>query len=132
MKILYPFILLTLLFAPAITVDVIDKTAELIRKADIHELAKSFATAIDITVLDDENIYSNSQAEQLLNNFFSKNQPHSMQILHRISSNSNYRYGVVMLTTTTGVYRIAFSLKKFEGEFKLTEIRIERKKQNNR
>lgn len=132
MKLLYPFMLLTLLFVPAITVDVIDKTAELIRKADIHELAQSFATTVDVAVLDDENVYSGSQAEQLLNSFFSKNQPRSVQILHRISSNPNYRYGVVMLTTTTGVYRVAFSLRKIEGEFKLTEIRIERKKQNNR
>ncbi|MGN6640745.1 MAG: DUF4783 domain-containing protein, partial [Mucilaginibacter sp.] len=101
MKLLYPFMLLTLLFAPAITVDVIDKTAELIRRADIHELAQNFAATVDLNILDDENVYSRNQAEQLLNSFFSKNQPRSVQILHRISSNSNYRYGVVMLTTST-------------------------------
>lgn len=120
------------LFVPVSTTDVIDKIAELIRKANTHELAQSFATTVDLTILDNENIYSSAQAEQLLNNFFSKDQPRSVQVLHRISSNSNYRYGVVMLTTTNGVYRIAFSLRKMEGQFKLTEIRIERKKQNNR
>jgi len=129
MKLLYLF--LPMLLSPFVftnAADPIEKTAELIRQADIHELAKSFASTIELNILDEENIYSNTQAELVLANFFSHNQPKSVKILHRITSNPNYRFAVLILTTDNGVYRISFSLKSNKGQFEMNELRIETEK----
>jgi Domain of unknown function (DUF4783) len=105
--------------------DPIDKTAELIKRGDIHELAKNFASTIELNIIGDENIYSSTQAELILTNFFKNNQPKSVKILHRISSNPNYHFAVLVLTTVNVVYRTSFSLKNINGQFELNELRIE-------
>jgi hypothetical protein len=129
MKLLYLFLLMLLLsFISASPADIIDKTAELIKQGDIHELAASFSSSIELTVLDEENVYSNTQAEQVLTDFFKRNPPKSVKIIHRIASNANYRFAVLMLSTSNGTYRTSFSLKNVKGRFELDEMRIELEK----
>lgn len=128
MKLLSLFLPMLLSFVFANVEDPIDKTAELIKRGDIHELAKSFASTIELSIIGDENIYSSAQAELILTNFFKNNQPKSVKILHRISSNPNYRFGVLVLTTANGVYRASFTLKNINGQFELNELRIETEK----
>jgi hypothetical protein len=129
MKLLYLFLLMLLLsFISANPADIIDKTAALIKQGDIHELAASFSSSIELTVLDEENVYSNTQAEQVLTDFFKRNPPKSVKIIHRIASNANYRFAVLMLSTSNGTYRTSFSLKNVKGRFELDEMRIELEK----
>jgi hypothetical protein len=125
MKLLYALLLLLTPFISHGEGDPIDKTAELIRSANIEELSKSFAPAIQVTIMDDENICSGAQAKILLGNFFKQNPPRSVKILHRIQSNPNYRFAVIILTTSNEVFRTSFSLKKTGDKFEMTEIRIE-------
>ena len=61
MKLLYLLLLmLPLSFLSAGQADIIDTTAELIKQGDMHELARSFSSMIELTVLDNENTYSNT------------------------------------------------------------------------
>lgn len=129
MKILYLFMLIvSLSFVSAGPPDIIDKTAELIKEGNIHELASSFSSSVELTVLDQENVYSNFQAESVLSNFLKRNQPKSVKILHRICSNANYRFAVLILATNNGSYRMSLSLKNVNGRFELNELRIETEK----
>jgi hypothetical protein len=131
MKLLCLFLLmLPLSFLSAGQADIIDTTADLIRQGDMHELARNFSSTIELTVLDNENTYSSIQAEQILTDFFKHTSPKSIKMLHRITSNPNYRFAVLMLTTTNGVYRTSFSLKSVKGRFELNELRIEAEKTN--
>ena len=71
MKHTYLPLLIVLLLLPAIAVtDPIDKVADLIKQGNIHELSKMFAENVEITIRDEENIYSKTQAELILNKFF--------------------------------------------------------------
>ncbi|MDB5153672.1 MAG: hypothetical protein JWR54_2423 [Mucilaginibacter sp.] len=129
MRLLYLILLiLPLSFVFAGPADIIDKTVELIKQGNANELAKSFSSTIELTVLDQENVYSNVQAEAILTNFFKNNQPKSVTILHRIASNPNYRFAVLILATNNGAYRISLSLKNVNGRFELNELRIETEK----
>jgi F420-0:gamma-glutamyl ligase len=128
MRLLGLFLPMLLSFVFANVEDPIDKTAELIKQGDIHELAKNFASTIELNIIGEENIYSSTQAELILTNFFKNNQPKSVKILHRISSNANYRFAVLILTTVNGVYRASFALKNINGQFELNELRIETEK----
>lgn len=129
MKLLYLFLLilpLSVVFAD--TADPIDKAAELIRQGNIHELAGTFASSVELAVMGEENVYSSAQAEQLLTDFFKHNQPRSVKVLHRITSNANYHFAVLLVATSNGVYRVSFSLKNTQGRFELNELRIEAEK----
>jgi len=131
MKLLCLFLLmLPLSFLSAGQADIIDTTAELIKQGDIHELARSFSSTIELNVLDDDNTYTNVQAELILVNFFKRTSPKSIKVLHRITSNPNYRFAVIILTTSNGVFRTSFSLKNVKGRFELNELRIEAEKTN--
>ena len=128
MKLLY---LSLLLFSPFVlqnTGDPIEKTAALLRNANISELSQYFALNIDLTIGGEENNYSNTQAKTILTNFFNENQPKTVKVLHRITSSDKFHYGVIIMTTANSTYRIAFSLKNNQGKFELTEMRIEPEK----
>lgn len=121
-------LLIPLVFVCANTGDPIDKIAGLIRKGDVQGLSKTFDASVELTIMDQENICSPQQAASLLANFFKQNPPRSVRVLHRISSNGNYRFAVIILNTENGIYRTSFSLKNSKGEFLLSELRIEPEK----
>jgi len=129
MKLFYLFIPFVLsFFTFAIPEDVIDRTAELLKDGNTRELAATFSPTIEVSITGDENVYSSAQAEQLLADFFRRCQPRSAKVLHRITSNANYRYAVIILNTTNGTYRTCVSLKNVNGKFEVNELRIEAEK----
>ena len=129
MKLIYlpSLILLFLLpdFAPA---DPIDNVANLLKQGNTKELARLFAPSIEISLMDDENIYSQAQATLILDKFFSRNKPKSIKLLHKVNSSANYRFGVFILTTDNGLYRVAFTLKGSDEKMNIIELRIENEK----
>jgi response regulator of citrate/malate metabolism len=125
MKLLYLSLLILFVVTGISVADPIDKVADLIRQENIHELSKLFASNIDITILEEENIYSKTQAELILDKFFSQNKPEAVKILHKVNSNKNYRFGVLLVTAAKETFRITFTLKETEGSFTIIELRIE-------
>ena len=123
------YLLFILCMAPVISfAGPIDNVADLIHKGNIHELSKLFAQTVEITIFDEENVYSKAQAELILNKFFNQNKPKSVKILHTINSNPNYIFGVLIVNTDNGIFRIACTLKQTNGILTLIEMRIETEK----
>lgn len=108
--------------------DPIAATGELIKKANIHELAKTFASSVDVTIMDQEDVYSAAQAEIVLEGFFKNNAVKSVTILHRVTSNPNVHFAVFNMVTAKGAYRTSVSLILTNGQFLVNEFRIETKK----
>lgn len=128
MKLIYTPIVLLLFMFPAIQAGPIDKIAELIKQGNVHELAKFLADNVDMAVLDNTDVYSKTQAEIILEKFFKENKPLSVKIFHRVSSNSNYNFAVLILNTDKGKYRVSFTLKEVEKEMVIIDLRIETEK----
>jgi hypothetical protein len=128
MKPFYLLMLILFLFPSTSPVDPIDKVAGLIKQGNIHELAKLFASNIEITILGDENVYAKDQAELIVDKFFSQNKPKTVKVLHKINSNPNYRFGVLIVNTDKGPYRVAYTLKGTGGDLTIIELRIEAEK----
>lgn len=129
MKKLYLPLFMVLLMVPVLTpADPIDKIANFIRQGNITELSKLFADNVELSLLGDENVYSRLQTEQILNKFFSQNKPKTIKLLHKVNSNPNYGFGVLLVTTSTGVYRIAVTLKETAGTLVLIAFSIETEK----
>lgn len=129
MKLLYlPMLIMVYLVPTAPPADPIDNIANLIRLGNAHELSKFFAPSVEITIMDQEDVYSKVQAELILDKFFSQNKPRSVKMLHKVNSNPNYRFGVLILISDKGTYRIAYTLKEADKNLMLIELRIEKGK----
>lgn len=107
--------------------DIIDDLSVQFRSGNAKEIAKHFASSVELIVIDQEDVYSKAQSEQILKDFFIKNSPLKSTIIHRISSNPNYRYGILSLNTKTGKFRVTITLKliKANNTFLINELRIE-------
>jgi hypothetical protein len=108
--------------------DPVAVTVDLIKKVNIHEFAKTFAPTIDLTIADEENIYSATQAEQVLESFFKNIQVKSVKVLHKVNSNPSIRFTVLQVDTNNGNYRVSLSMKLVNGQYLVNELRIETEK----
>ncbi|GAA3966520.1 DUF4783 domain-containing protein [Mucilaginibacter dorajii] len=130
MKLLYlsSFIFLLLVNTKA-SADAIDNVANLVKQGNAKEIAKLFAANVDITLMEDENTYPKDKAAAILDDFFAKNKPQSIKLLHKVNSSASIMLGVYILTTTDKKeYRIAFTLKSINGTMSIVEFRIEDEK----
>lgn len=121
---------LLFLFQFALPYDVIDDVSASFKTANVKEISKYFSSTVELAVLNDEDIYSANQAELILKDFFAKHPPLSMKIIHKVVSNANYKFGVIILTSTKGIFRISFEFKSAGESFNITQIRIEENKVN--
>ena len=99
-----------------------------LKTSNTQEIAKNFASTVELIILSEDNVYSKIQAELILKDFFSKHKPVSAKLIHLLDSNPNYRFAVIALKSIKGDFRISFSLKDTGGKFLITDMRIELEK----
>ncbi|MFA6276344.1 MAG: DUF4783 domain-containing protein [Pedobacter sp.] len=122
-------LLLLLLHFPSnntLQADIIDDLSVQFKLGNSKEIAKNFAASVELIIIDQEDVYSKAQAEQILKDFFVKNPPNKSSIIHRLSTNPNYRLGIFSVVAKTGKFRVTITLKKNPANvFLITELRIE-------
>ncbi|WP_316830198.1 DUF4783 domain-containing protein [Pedobacter aquatilis] len=105
--------------------DIIDDLSSYFKTGNSKEIAKNFAPTIELIIIDEEDVYSKAQGEQILKDFFNKHVPVRTSIFHRINNSQNYRFGVILMGTAKETYRVSITMKKFNASFLITELRIE-------
>jgi hypothetical protein len=88
-------------------------------------LAEYFNQNIELVVLDEDNVCSKAQAQQIVGKFFSDNSPEAFSINHQ-GGKEGAQYVIGTLLTGKGSFRIYFLLKKNEGKDYIHQLRIER------
>lgn len=121
-------LLLLASFSTTFLPDQIDKIAALLQQGQAHELVKISAVSMELSILGDEKVVSKAQAESMLNAFFTANKPVSVKVIHRMDTNPSLLYAVAQLHTSTGNFRVSYSLKNNNNNQELTELRIEAEK----
>ncbi|MCS6934961.1 MAG: DUF4783 domain-containing protein [Chitinophagales bacterium] len=96
-----------------------------IKQGNASALASFFQSNVEITIKDASNSYSKSQAEIVIKNFFSSNQPRSFSIAHEGTSPEGSKYFIGNLSTSGGNYRMYVYAKTSGGSYSIQEIRIE-------
>lgn len=109
----------------AIQADIIDILSNHFKAGNSKEIAVNFSSSVDLIIIDEEDVYSKAQAEQILRNFFSKYPPTKSTVIHRLNTSANYRYGALSLLTKNGTFRVSITMKKSGTAFFITELRIE-------
>jgi hypothetical protein len=88
------------------------------------ELAKFFHSNVELIILKNEDVYSRTQAEQIIRKFFLEHKPISFKIIHEGGS-ENSRYAIGSLKTAEQSYRIYILMKKQEESPLIHQLRIE-------
>lgn len=105
--------------------DLPEPIAAAIKNGNATELTKYFNTNVDLSILDKQDIYSKTQAESLLKDFFSKNVPSNFRVIHQ-GGKDDAQYYVGRLTTSTGNYRISILMKGQGKAALIHQFRIEK------
>lgn len=126
MKIVCLSVVLLLLFKSlSVQVDPIDRVTELLGQGNVTELSKLLAPDVEMTVIDQEDSYSKLQATAVLTKFFDAHKPKQIKLLHKVNSNKKFLFGVAILSSTRGPYRIAYMLSETGKGTQIVELRIE-------
>jgi hypothetical protein len=104
--------------------DIISIVTQSFRTASSQDISKYFSSTVELNILTDQDAYSKAQAELIIKSFITKHPIISLKTLHRLDSNPNYRFGVLLMNTDAGKFRVSFSMKNTSGKFLITEISI--------
>ena len=89
------------------------------------ELGKYLNASLELTILENGDVYSKTQAEILLKDFFQKHTPTNFIILHE-GGKEGSRYAIGTLSTNKGDFRVTFLLKSQDGNSVIHQLRIEK------
>jgi hypothetical protein len=88
-------------------------------------LAAYFNENVELVVPDHDDVYSKSQAQQIVAEFFKANKPKQFSIIHQ-GGKEGARYAIGNLTTNTGTFRVYFLLKSKNNNSYIHQLRIEK------
>jgi hypothetical protein len=92
------------------------------------ELAKHFHSNVELIILEEEDVYSRSQAEQIIRKFFSDHKPSSFRVIFE-GGKENSRYAIGSLETSNARYRVYVLMKKQDNTPLIHQLRIETEKE---
>jgi hypothetical protein len=122
---LFIFLLLPLSMSAS---DILDNIAGAISSGNANALAQYFDNTVDITVVDKEAVYSKSQAQVVVQDFFSKNPVRRFTLIHRGSSAEGSSYGIGNFESGSQVFRVYYFVKLKNGVYFIQEMRFEKQK----
>ena len=94
------------------------------------ELSKFFHSNVELIILEKEDVYSRSQAVQIIRKFFSEHKPETFKIIFE-GGKENSRYAIGSLQTAETKYRVYMLLKKQEESPLIHHLRIEEEEEND-
>lgn len=124
--ILIPFLILVIAATTNASIDIITDVAGAIRTGNAREIAKYFSSNVDLTILTEEEVYSKAQAEQVLQDFLSKNTPRSFSLVHQgVKSGAKYAIGTYV-SAQGATYRVYFFIKQSGTSEVIQDLRFEK------
>ena len=105
--------------------DVNDQVPAALGAGDVNALGEKLVANVDLTVLATSDYYSKAQATGILRKFFDEHTPKGLRIEHEGTSKMGDRYCIGQLTTSNGVFRVTFFLKKVGESVQVKQLRIE-------
>lgn len=90
-------------------------------------LGSYFDKNVEIAVLDNEDVYSKTEAINVVKNFFAKNKPESFSQVHQgTSKGKDSKYCIGNLVSGKGTYRVYVYMKVSGGDFLIQELRFDK------
>ena len=102
-----------------------DEIIASLKNGDSKMLSEYFNQNVELVVLENDNVYSKAQAQQIVSKFFSNNTPESFNVIHE-GGKEGAKYVIGNLKANTGNFRVYFLLKSNEGKNYIHQLRIEK------
>ncbi|MCC9135736.1 DUF4783 domain-containing protein [Pontibacter silvestris] len=97
--------------------DVMNSVKSAIKIGSSKDLARNFSSVVEIALESGEpTSYSNTQAEFVMKNFFSKNTPVDFSYSHQGASDKGQKYAIGTYTSKTGSYTVLVRMKEADGK----------------
>ena len=103
----------------------VDDISNALKTGNAPGLSAYFHATIDLTIIQKQGTYSKSQAEQVVQNFFSSNKPSNFTVDHKGTSGEGSQYIIGTLSTSTGEYRVYVYFKNLNGTELIQTLRFE-------
>jgi hypothetical protein len=113
-----------IIFSNPLKAQVPDEIIQSLKTGDSKTLSEYFNQNVEMVVLENDNVYSKAQAQQIVSKFFSSNAPESFNIIHQ-GGKEGAQYVIGNLVTSGGTFRVYFLLKKNAGKDYIHQLRIE-------
>ena len=92
------------------------------KEGSADKIARFFIDNVDLSIDDKQDLYSKSQAEQILKNFFAAHKPSDFKIIHKgTSGQSEYFIGEL---TADKSFKVTLNSKNVGGVKKITSLTI--------
>ena len=101
-----------------------DEIIQSLKTGNSKTLSDYFNQNVEMVVLENDNVYSKAQAQQIVSKFFSDNNPENFNIIHQ-GGKEGAQYVIGNLLTSKGTFRVYFLLKKNSGKDYIHQLRIE-------
>lgn len=104
-----------------------DAVSDAFRQANVRNIGSYFGNMVDLTILDQDNTLTKSQAITALETFLNKNKPKSFTQVHQGTSRGKESYYCIgELDTINGKFRVYVYFKTVGTNTNIHEIRIDR------
>ena len=98
--------------------DVMNGVKSAVKAGSSKELSRYFNSVVELTLEGkDATTYSNTQAEFVMKNFFSKNVPMDFSYTHQGASEKGKRYAIGTYTSKSGSYTVLVRLNETNGQY---------------
>lgn len=112
-------------FAAAAVAQIPDEIVTSIQSGNDATLASFFNENVELVVQTHDDVYSKSQAQQIVADFFKSNKPKQFSIIHQ-GGKEGARYAIGSLIANTGTFRVYFLLKNKNNNSYIHQLRIEK------
>ena len=96
-----------------------------IQNGNDETLATYFNQNVELVVETHDDVFSKSQAQQIVAEFFKANKPKQFTIIHQ-GGKVGARYAIGSLVTSSGTFRVYFLLKTKDNNSLIHQLRIEK------
>ncbi len=91
-----------------------------------NTLSSYFDNEVEISIMDEDNVYPKSQAKQIMEKFFISYKPTSFAKQHEGTSPSGANYCIGILKTSKGDFRVSIHAKSISGRKVVKQVQIEK------
>lgn len=111
--------------AYSLQAQIVDNISSAVKMGNASELSNYYNSTVEIIIDGADKVYTKSQAQMVMNDFFKKNPPKDFEIAHKSKREDSQFLIGDLKTVTDKNYRVIFLLREGSGRTLIHQIRIQ-------
>ncbi|MFM7727331.1 MAG: DUF4783 domain-containing protein [Flavobacteriales bacterium] len=105
--------------------DISPAVAAALKKGDAAGIAVHLMPQVEVTIAGNDGVFDKAQVQQMLSTFFRENTPQAFTVKHQGTSKLDDQFRIGELTTSKGIFRVTFFMKKSNNTLQIKQLKIE-------